>query len=135
MVEVNTKSIPNAVATAEYAIEYITNALTNEELRMKNACKKLGWSFPRIRSRALTIAKRLNCAIVKTSKGVYILEPLEIPIVSNTIVSNAIVDDPIVDDPIVDDPIVDDPIVDDPIVDDPIVDDPIVDYVDDPMAE
>ena len=65
------------VATTEHAIGYITNALVNGELHMKTACKELGWSFPRIRSRALTIAKKMKCTFMKTSRGVYILEPLE----------------------------------------------------------
>ena len=64
------------VATTSCAVEYISNALTHGELRMKEACKELGWSFPRIRSRALTIAKKLNSTIVKTSRGVYVLEPI-----------------------------------------------------------
>ena len=53
---------------------------------MKDACKKLGWSFPRIRSRALTIAKKLNCTFKKTSRGVYVLEPInsEIPTAKDT---------------------------------------------------
>jgi len=56
-------------------IDYITNALTTGTLVMKTACKELGWSFPRIRSRALTIAKRANCTLKAVTRGVYILEP------------------------------------------------------------
>lgn len=71
--------INRTVATPEMAVEYITNALANGELHMKEACKELGWSFPRIRSRAHTIARKMKCAFMKTSRGVYILEPLETP--------------------------------------------------------
>jgi hypothetical protein len=59
----------------EQAIEYIKNALTTGELHMKDACKTLGWSYPRIRSRALTIAKKLNSTLTKRTRGVYYLEP------------------------------------------------------------
>lgn len=65
------------VASTDTAVEYITSALTDGKLLMKDACKELGWSFPRIRSRALTVAKKLNSTFTKVSRGVYILEPLE----------------------------------------------------------
>lgn len=65
------------VASTDTAVEYITSALTDGKLLMKDACKDLGWSFPRIRSRALTVAKKLNSTFTKVSRGVYILEPLE----------------------------------------------------------
>ena len=77
MAEPNVSKTSAVVATTEQAVEYITNALTNGELYMKAACKELGWSFPRIRSRALTIAKKMKCTFTKTSRGVYILEPFE----------------------------------------------------------
>lgn len=64
------------VATVERAVEYITNALTDSKLYMKEACKELGWSFPRIRSRALTIAKKMNCTFTKVTRGEYILTPI-----------------------------------------------------------
>lgn len=76
MAESNVSKTP-VVAATEYAIAYITNALVNGELHMKAACKELGWSFPRIRSRALTIAKKMKCSFIKTSRGVYVLEPLK----------------------------------------------------------
>ena len=76
MAEANV-SKTSVVATTEQAVEYITNVLVNGELHMKAACKELGWSFPRIRSRALTIAKKMKCTFMKTSRGVYILEPLK----------------------------------------------------------
>lgn len=77
MNETKNNLTPSPVAKAEYGVKYITDALINEKLQMATACKELGWSFPRIRSRALTVAKKMNCAIVKVSRGVYILEPLK----------------------------------------------------------
>jgi len=62
-------------ATPERAVVYITNALTTGELVMKTACDDLGWSFPRVRSRAQTIAKKLNGIFKKSARGVYFLEP------------------------------------------------------------
>jgi len=77
MTEQNNNSTPTPVATTEQAIEYITAALTNGELHMKEACHTLGWSFPRIRSRSLTIAKKMKCEFKKVSRGVYILDPID----------------------------------------------------------
>ena len=91
-------------ATVEKAIEYITDALTNGELHMKEACKELGWSFPRIRSRSLTIAKKLNCTFMKASRGVYVLDPInkDIPKTAN-VPSDAIVGStPMINDPVSD---------------------------------
>ena len=76
MAEPNVSKTAVVVATPEVATKYITNALVNGKLHMKAACKELGWSFPRIRSRALTIAKKMKCTFMKTSRGVYILGPL-----------------------------------------------------------
>jgi hypothetical protein len=61
------------VATKEQATEYIESALVNGTLEMKAACKELGWSFPRIRSRAQTICKKMGGTFEKTSRGVYYL--------------------------------------------------------------
>jgi len=63
------------VATAIEAVEFIQNALVGGELNMKTATEALGWSFPRIRSKAKTIAKKLNGTIAKKSRGIYLLEP------------------------------------------------------------
>ncbi len=88
MTEQNNNLTPTPVATTEQAIEYITNALTNGELRMKEACHTLGWSFPRIRSRSLTIAKKMKCIFKKIDRGVYILDPIDggSPVVSPSII-------------------------------------------------
>ena len=96
MAEANVSKTP-VVATTEHAVEYITNALVNGELHMKAACKELGWSFPRIRSRALTIAKKMKCTFTKTSRGVYILEPLE-PVAPEVEDSTSITSDSLVAD-------------------------------------
>ena len=93
---VNSSSAPDGrkvhppVATTEHAIEYITNALLHGKMHMKEACKELGWSFPRIRSRALTIAKKMNCVFTKTTRGVYILEPIGAPVSEETIENPAV---------------------------------------------
>ena len=92
----NANSAPATVATTDQAVEYITKALTEGELHMKVACKTLGWSFPRIRSRSLTIAKRMKCTFTKTARGVYILEPIgnsstEAPTKATKITSDAVV--------------------------------------------
>lgn len=97
MSEQNANSTPATVATTDQAVEYITNALTNGELHMKEACKELGWSFPRIRSRSLTIAKKMKCVFTKVNRGVYILEPIndnstEAPVEAAGITSDAVVE-------------------------------------------
>lgn len=66
------------VMNKEQGVEYIQNALTSGELNMKEACKTTGWSFPRVRSRALTIAKKLNSTLTKRTRGVYYLKPNEV---------------------------------------------------------
>ena len=70
------QNVNSPVAAAAQAIKLITDQLTNGELHMKSTCKELGWSFPRIRSRALTLAKKMNCTLVKVTRGVYILDPI-----------------------------------------------------------
>jgi len=64
----------NVVATKEIAEEYIRTTLINSKLEMKQACEELGWSFPRIRSKAATICKKLGGKFVKESRGVYFLQ-------------------------------------------------------------
>jgi hypothetical protein len=71
MSEQSTNPVP---ASAKDAVEYITNALVNDKLSMNAACKDLGWSFPRIRSRALTIAKGMQSVLTKVERGIYILD-------------------------------------------------------------
>ncbi len=62
-----------SAVTKEKAEEYIQTALINGKLEMKQACEELGWSFPRIRSKAMTICKKLGGEFVKESRGVYFL--------------------------------------------------------------
>ena len=62
------------VAPATVATEYIIERLSNDKLVMLDAVNKLNWSRPRIRSRALTISKRLKMDLVATERGVYVLE-------------------------------------------------------------
>lgn len=57
------------------AVSYIRERLLNSKLIMAEATEELGWSFPRIRSRAKTICKKLNGKFVSTERGVYIIEP------------------------------------------------------------
>jgi len=85
--------------TAKQAVEYIENALTNGELHMKETCKELGWSFPRVRSRSLTIAKKLNSTLTKRARGVYYLEPHTTPEPTNTIEATDVVSDAVVNEP------------------------------------
>ena len=85
--------------TAKQAVEYIENALTNGELHMKETCKELGWSFPRTRSRMLTIAKKLNSTLTKRARGVYYLEPHTTPDPIDTTEATDVVSDAVVDAP------------------------------------
>lgn len=66
----STKAVAVDVAT-----EYIRDQLINDKLIMADATEKLGWSFPRIRSRALTICKTLKGTFVRLERGVYMFEP------------------------------------------------------------
>lgn len=66
------------VSVAE-AVSYIKDRLINDKLIMAEATEKLSWSFPRIRSRARTICKKLNGKFVSVERGVYILEPQDSP--------------------------------------------------------
>lgn len=85
--------------TAKQAVEYIENALTNGELHMKETCKELGWSFPRVRSRALTIAGKLDSTLTKRVRGVYYLEPHATPEPTDTTEATDVVSDAVVDAP------------------------------------
>lgn len=85
--------------TAKQAVAYIENALTNGELHMKETCKELGWSFPRVRSRARTIAKKLNSTLTKRARGMYYLEPHTTPEPTNTTEATDITSDAAVDAP------------------------------------
>jgi len=67
-------TITKHIATPAEAVEFIQNALVGGELNMKTATEALGWSFPRIRSKAKTIAKKLNGVMIKKSRGIYFLE-------------------------------------------------------------
>ena len=64
-------------ASVDQAIKYIRDKLINDKLIMADATETLGWSFPRIRSRAHTICKKLNGTFTKVERGVYILQPNE----------------------------------------------------------
>ena len=63
------------VASKTDAIKYITEKLTTSKLVMADATRDLGWTFPRIRSRAKTICKKLNGSFVAESRGVYVFVP------------------------------------------------------------
>jgi hypothetical protein len=65
-----------AVSAAE-AGEYIRRALVEGKLNMKTATTDLGWAFPRIRSRAKTICKKMNGTFEKESRGIYYFQPRE----------------------------------------------------------
>jgi len=67
-------SIKEPVSVTE-ALSYIKDKLVNGRLVMQEATEALGWSFPRIRSRAKTVCKKLNGKFVSVERGVYILEP------------------------------------------------------------
>ena len=85
--------------TAKQAVEYIENTLTNGELHTKETCKELGWSFPRVRSRMLTIAKKLDSTLTKRARGVYYLEPHTTPEPADITEAADIVSDAVVDAP------------------------------------
>jgi len=72
MSETNTTS--KKIATKEEAVEYIKTALISGELNMRDAVQTLGWSFPRIRSKARTIAKTLNGILTKKARSIYFVE-------------------------------------------------------------
>jgi len=55
-------------------VEYIRDQLVNGELIMADATEKTGWSFPRVRSRAITVCKRLGGKLEKKERGVYVYE-------------------------------------------------------------
>lgn len=59
------------VATAEEAVAYIRDHLLTGKLVMAEASKQLGWTFPRIRSRAKTICRALGGEFTKEMRGVY----------------------------------------------------------------
>jgi len=96
-----------SVATKEQAEEYIRNALINGKLEMKQACKDLGWSFPRIRSKAKTISKKLGGTFTKDVRGVYFLDTgtNTQPSTSSTIESSAEITEDNTTDNIVEDTI------------------------------
>jgi len=60
--------------TKAEGVEYIKEQLINGKLIMADATEKTGWSFPRIRSRAITICKKLGGSFVKENRGVYIYD-------------------------------------------------------------
>jgi len=62
-------------ASVAEAVEYIRSALINGKLNMKEATTELGWTFPRVRSRAKTICKKMKGTFEKESRGVYIFQP------------------------------------------------------------
>jgi len=70
----SSETTTKTVASVEDATNYIKNTLVTGELNMKEATKALGWSFPRIRSRAKTICKKLDGVFTKKSRGIYFLE-------------------------------------------------------------
>ena len=87
------------VATSQEAANYIETALISGHLVMKDACKELGWSFPRTRSKAQTICKKLGGTFIKKERGVYYLNPndstpKEIQTPEETITTAAVVDPP-----------------------------------------
>jgi len=63
------------VATPTEVVEYLQSKLTTSTLIMKEAVATLGWSFPRIRSKAKTIARKMNGELVKKSRGEYAFQP------------------------------------------------------------
>lgn len=62
-------------ADATTVATYIQERLTTSTLSMKEAVTTLGWSFPRIRSKAKTIAKKMNGTLVKKARGEYAFQP------------------------------------------------------------
>lgn len=76
-------SNPQPVATKEMAEKYIQDTLLNGKLEMKDACNTLNWSFPRVRSKAMTICKKLGGEFVKESRGVYYLQTNVTPVASS----------------------------------------------------
>lgn len=58
-------------ANEKQAIEYILYYLDKGGVNMQQAVKDLGWSFPRIRSRILTICNANGSARVSLKRGVY----------------------------------------------------------------
>jgi hypothetical protein len=69
-----TTATTKKIATADEAITYIKNALLTGELNMKDAVDTLGWSFPRIRSKAKTISKKLGGTFTKKSRSIYYID-------------------------------------------------------------
>lgn len=85
-------STQSNTATKDVAEKYIQDALVNSKLKMKKAVQELGWSFPRIRSKAKTIAKKLNGVLTKDTKGVYFLK-------TDDVKAAAVIDAPVVETP------------------------------------
>ena len=56
-------------------VAYIKSQLIESILVMKDAKKITGWTFPRIRSRAITICKNLKGTFEKVERGVYMFQP------------------------------------------------------------
>lgn len=56
---------------------FIQEKLISGKMIMKEVCKETGWSFPRVRSCAKTICKRLGCIYVRESVGVYYADPID----------------------------------------------------------
>jgi len=61
-------------------VAYIQDCLVNGKLVMTLAVEETGWSFPRVRSRAITICKRLGGVFEKESRGVYIFSNIKEPV-------------------------------------------------------
>ena len=70
----NVEASAKVVADAAAVNAYIQEKLTTSTLVMKDAVTTLNWSFPRIRSKAKTIAKKLNGTLVKKTRGEYALQ-------------------------------------------------------------
>lgn len=49
----------------------IQEALLHGELSMKTIVEQSGWTYPRVRSKARTVAKKLGGSLEKRSRGVY----------------------------------------------------------------
>ena len=75
--EVTTNSNAEVKTPADKAAvdTYIQDKLVNGTLVMKDAVSELNWSFPRIRSKAKTIAKKLDGTLVKKARGEYSFQP------------------------------------------------------------
>lgn len=71
----NTTADAKVAADAATVNTYIQDKLVNGTLSMKEAVNELNWSFPRIRSKAKTIAKKLNGTLVKKARGEYSFQP------------------------------------------------------------